>query len=320
MDFKIGDDIDENGAVEHHVLSNRTKIIIMVVLALVAGISVFLITNLLFGGNKEPENPPVTKSILTKEDEDVIFNYKMLTYGAKGIRDRKFISGIDIDSNSFSNAEKYYFALQFAVKGDFTPTDRKDDKGNMIFTLPESSMDIYMERFFGPDVTYVKDGEISNTFKFSVNKKDTGMVKFNKENDEFDISLSEVRQVTPKGNFEDDVYYFLDEATSYSDGKLVLKEKVLYTKVTPLGDDNYEVQLFSDYDKKNSIGTLNNINNGSILVSADEVTETKINADKYAHLPNYFDIDEYKDQCGTITYNLKLGERGYYFVSSKVSE
>ena len=37
MDFKIGDDIDENGAVEHHVLSNRTKIIIMVVLALVAG-------------------------------------------------------------------------------------------------------------------------------------------------------------------------------------------------------------------------------------------------------------------------------------------
>ena len=84
--------------------------------------------------------------------------------------------------------------------------------------------------------------------------------------------------------------------------------------------NNYEVQLFSDYDKKNSIGTLNNINNGSILVSADEVTETKINADKYAHLPNYFDIDEYKDQCGTITYNLKLGERGYYFVNSEISK
>lgn len=320
MDFKIGDDIDENGAVEHHVLSNKTKIIIMVVFAIAAGISVFLITSLLFGGNKEEEKPVVTKSILTKEDEDVVFNYKMLTYGAKGIRDRKFISGIDIDSSSFSNAEKYYFALQFAVKGDFTLTDRKDDKGNVIFTLPESSMDIYMERFFGPDVKYVKEGEISNTFKFTVNEKDTGIVKFNSENDEFDISLSEIRQVSPKGDFEDDVYYYLDEATSYSDGRLVLKEKILYTKVAPLGDNNYEVELFSDYDKKNSIGTINNINNGSIVNSSNDSSDTKINADKYAHLPNYFDIDEYKDQCGTITYNLKLGERGYYFVNSKVSD
>ena len=318
MDFKIGDDIDENGAVEHHVLSNKTKIIIIAVFALIAGISVFLITNLVFGGNKEPEKPNVTKSILTKDDEDVIFNYKMLTYGAKGIRDKKFISGIDIDNHSFSNAEKYYFALQFAVKGDFTPTDRKDDKGNMIFTLPESSMDIYMERFFGPDVTYVKDGEISNTFKFNINGKDTGIVKFNEENDEFDVSLSETRNVNPKSDFEDDVYYFLDEATSYSDGRLVLKEKVLYTKVTPLGDNNYEVQLFSDYDKKNSIGTLNNISNASILNSAED-NNTTVDADKYAHLPKYFDIDEYKDQCGIITYNLKLGERGYYFVNSKVS-
>ena len=31
MDFKIGDDIDENGAVEHKMLSNRTKIIIIAV-------------------------------------------------------------------------------------------------------------------------------------------------------------------------------------------------------------------------------------------------------------------------------------------------
>ena len=56
MDFKIGDDIDENGAVEHHVLSNKTKIIIMVVFAIIAGISVFLITTLLFGGNKNQKN------------------------------------------------------------------------------------------------------------------------------------------------------------------------------------------------------------------------------------------------------------------------
>ena len=49
MDFKIGDDIDENGAVEHKVLSDRTKIIIIIVVAFIAGLSVFLITNALFG-------------------------------------------------------------------------------------------------------------------------------------------------------------------------------------------------------------------------------------------------------------------------------
>ena len=322
MDFKIGDDIDVNGAVEHKLLSDKTKIIIIVVVAILAGLSVFLITNILFGKKEvKVKQPPVTKTVLTMTDEDVISNYKMLTYGAGGVRDRKFITGIDIDSNSFGNAEKYYFALQFAVKVDFTETDKKDEKGFTIYTLPESSMDIYMQRFFGPDVSYTKDGEISNTFKFRIDGKDTGILKYDSSNGIYQVSLSELREPAKKDSFIDDVYYYLDEAYKYSDGRLVLVEKVLFTKVVENKDGSSDVYLYSDYERQNSVGTLNGITKES---AASNVTttgdDTTVDASKYANLPTVFNMDDYKDKCGTITYNLKLDKYGYYFVNSEVSK
>ena len=322
MDFKIGDDIDENGAVEHKSMNEKTKIIIVVVVALVAGLSVFFITNAIFGKKEvKPQTPPVTKTSLTMTDDDVVTNYKMLTYGAGGVRDRKFISGIDIDHNSFGNAEKYYFALQFAAKVDFTESDRSDDKGFKIYTLPESSMDIYMQRFFGPDVTYTKDGEISNTFRFRIDGKDTGIIRYNSTKEEFEVSLSEVREVTKSDSFIDDVYYYLDDAYSYSDGRLILVEKVIYTKVIENKNGTSDVYLYSDYEKQNSIGTINGITKDSVANIVDgETDDTLISADKYANKPSVFNIDEYKDKCGTITYNLKLGQYGYYFVNSEVSK
>lgn len=322
MDFKIGDDIDENGAVEHKTLSDKTKIIIIVVVALIAGLSVFLITNALFGKKEvQPQKPTVTKTELTMADSDVVESYKMLTYGAGGVRDRKYISGIDIDLNSFGNAEKYYFALQYAAKVDFTETDRVDEKGFKIYTLPESSMDIYMQRYFGPDVTYTKDGEVANTFRFRIDGKDTGVIKYNSNSAEFEISLSELREATEK-KFIDDVYYYLDSATSYSDGRLILVEKVLFTKAIENDKGTVDVYLYSDYERQNSVGTVNGLSkdnpeNSNITTNTDDTT---IDASKYANLPKAFSIDEYKDKCGTITYNLKLGERGYYFVNSEISK
>ncbi len=321
MDFKIGDDIDENGAVEHKSLSDKTKIIIIVVVALIAGISVFLVTNALFGKREVVVEPPkVTKTTLNMTDDDVVDSYKMLTYGVGGVRDKKFISGIDIDINSFGNAEKYYFALQYAAKVDFTETDQKDDKGFKIYTLPESYMDIYMKRYFGPDVEYTKDGEISNTFRFRIDGKDTGIIKYNSNTAEYEVSLSELREPAEK-KFIDDVYYYLDDAYSYSDGRLVLVEKVLFTKVVETDKGTVDVYLYSDFERQNSVGTINGLTKDSpdsnIVNNTDDTT---IDASKYANLPKAFSIDEYKDKCGTITYNLKLDERGYYFVNSEISK
>lgn len=320
MDFKIGDDIDENGAVEHKVLSDKTKIIIMVVVAIVAGLSVFLITNALFGKKEvKPQQAPVTKTTLTLDDEDVVESYKMLTYGAGGVRDKKFISGIDIDSNSFGNAEKYFFALQYAAKVDFTESDRVDDKGFKIYTLPDSYMDIYMQRYFGPDVSYTKDGEISNTFRFRIDGKDTGIIKYNSNNAEFEVSLSELKE-TPEKKLVDDVYYYLDDAYSYSDGRLVLEEKVLFTKVLENQNGTMDIYLYSDFERQNSIGTINGVAKDNSEDGFSNLDDTTINADKYANYPKLFNIEDYKDKCGTIIYNLKLGERGYYFVNSEIKK
>lgn len=322
MDFKIGDDIDENGAIEHKALSDKTKIIIIVIIAFVAGISVFLITNAIFGRKEvEPQKPTITKTTLSMTDEDVVSNYKMLTYGAGGIRDRKFISGIDIDGNSFGNAEKYYFALQFCVKVDLVESDKTDEGGFKIYTLPESSMDIYMNRFFGPDVTYTKEGEISNTFKFRIDGKDTGLVRYNSNKAEFEISLSELRETSTSDSFIDDAYYYLDDAYSYSDGRLVLVEKIIYTKLVENKDGSSDVYLYSDYDRQNTIGTINGVTKDSVNSNVvNETDDTTIIADKYANKPTIFNMEDYKDKAGTITYNLKLGSYGYYFVNSEVSK
>ena len=320
MDFKIGDDIDENGAVEHKVLSDRTKIIIIIVVAFIAGLSVFLITNALFGKKEiKPEKPTITKTSLTISDQDVVDSYKMLTYGAGGVRDKKYISGIDIDSNSFGNAEKYYFALQYAAKVDFTETDRTDAKGFKIYTLPESYMDIYMQRYFGPDVSYTKDGEISNTFKFRIDGKDTGIIKYNSSNAEYEVSLSELRQA-PEKKLVDDVYYYLDDAYSYSDGRLVLEEKVLFTKTVENQNGTIDIYLYSDFERQNSIGTINGVKKDEEASSVTTTDDTVMSADKYANLPKLFSIDDYRDKCGTIIYNLKIGERGYYFVNSEIKK
>ena len=276
----------------------------------------FLITNLIFGKKEVPvEKPKVTKETLTISDDDVVSNYRMLTYGAGGKRDRKFLVGIDIDSNSFGNAEKYYFALQFAVLIDFTETDKTDEKGFKIYTLPESSMDIYMQRFFGPDVNYNKEGEISNTFRFRVDGKDTGILRYNSSNAVYDVSFSELREATKSDSFVDDCYYLLDEAYSYSDGRLVLVEKVVYTKLVENNKGTNDLYLYSDYNRQNTIGTINDITKDTVAV-VNNTEESSAN--KYANIPTVFNIDEYKDKAGTITYNLKQDKYGYYFVNSEV--
>lgn len=319
MDFKIGDDIDENGAVEHKLLSDKTKLIIVIVVALVAGISVFLITNAIFGKKEVPvKKEPVTSTELEMTDEYVVESYKMLTYGAGGVRDNKFINGVNIESDAFSNAEKYLFALQFAVKGDFTDTGKKDENGFEIYSLPESSMDVYMNRFFGPNFSYTKEGEITNTFKFRIDQKDTGKIKYDSNSGEFLVSLSELKE-KDNSKFIDDVYYYLDKATSYSDRRLELEEKVIYTKVVDNKKGSSDVYLFSDAGRTNSIGTINDVTKESANNNSNGIDDTDISALKYANLPTIFSFDDYKDKCGTIKYNLKIETNlGYYFVNSEI--
>ena len=45
MDFKIGDDFDENGNSNEHKMSKKTAIIIVTVVAIVFGLLVFFISN-----------------------------------------------------------------------------------------------------------------------------------------------------------------------------------------------------------------------------------------------------------------------------------
>ena len=50
MDFKIGDDFDENGNVNEHKANKKVVITIVIVISIVFGLLVFFISNAILGG------------------------------------------------------------------------------------------------------------------------------------------------------------------------------------------------------------------------------------------------------------------------------
>lgn len=313
MDFKLGDDIDENGPIEHKLFSNKNKNI-LIISCVIFLLLIFLVIFIVISSNSKSDDvkePTKTKTTLTLDNSDVIESYQMITYGYNNCRFDKFMKGISINNSSFTNQEKFIYALQFAVKGDFSYTSEVDNNGTAIYSIPKKYMDIYMNRMFGKDMEYEKESDYTITFKFNYNNMNTGNIKYDVQSDEYRIVFN--RNNTVKNELTN-IYYFLNKA--YIDGdNLILVEKVLYTKME---DNNGKktLYLFSDYDNKSSIGTIDQF-------SEIDTADNSDNANLYAKYPTEFDIDSYKEDMGTITYTFKANSNkkfGYYFVSSEVSE
>ena len=69
MDFKIGDEIEEEKSKQKNK-SNNLGLIIAIIIAIICGISVFLISNKIFG-KKEVKEKPEVSTPLSLEDENV---------------------------------------------------------------------------------------------------------------------------------------------------------------------------------------------------------------------------------------------------------
>jgi len=99
-----------------------------------------------------------------------------LIIGIKGERNTKFIKEKNVTIDSFTNEEKFYYALQFAQVEDFKVTDKVDEKNRKVYRLYHETVKEYMQRFFGGSVQYSSDISLVYPFSFRINGNNVGYI------------------------------------------------------------------------------------------------------------------------------------------------
>ena len=303
MDFKIGEDIeDENKESEVKKDNSKLKTIIIVVFAIIVFLVVFLALNSVLNPKTKakPTNTQVVtseKKPLTERNVKILYNY--VTYNANGgVRYDIFVKNKKVTIDTFTEDEKYYYALQYAQVEDFEYTGNKDENGNKIYSISERKIKKYMEYFFGKGVKYSTDITIKYPFSFSINDKNVGIITYNKETSAYD-TIFQMDNDTKEEYIVDPYMGKLVEAYKEPDGGYRLVEKVIYVYVKEQSDGKYEVTISKDYEHK------------SIIESSIDQTEEDLKKIK---------VDKYIDKAATITYNFKIKEPSnvLYFYSSEI--
>ncbi len=304
MDFKIDDDFEEIEDEENESSSNKNSnniipIIIVVVISLVFGLTVFFISNALFGRKVIPPEQPVNTNVaLTDDNVEILYDY--VTYGVRNTRNDKFVKEQTVNINSFSNQEKFYYALQFAQVEDFVSTGEVNSQKQKIYTIQSSLIKNYMKRFFGSKVTYATNSVITYPFSFRINNQNVGVMTYSTEKDAYETVFTGLEDNIVSEEVVEPYYTKLVKATRIGiDGSLELEEKIIYTETT---EENgvYTVKIYKDYQH-------------TMLI------ETKQNLTKEQLQTNPISIDSYQDKASTITYVFKLDSTNYYFDSSTIS-
>ena len=306
MDFKF-DELEEKDTStkkkkkKHKFQINKTvAIIIVVIIAIVMGGLVFYYSSKLFPkeeGKKEIE--PVTNEI-DINDENVKILYQYVTYGVRNKRNEKFIKEKSVTFNSFSEEEKYYYALQFAQVEDFVFTNKYDEEERKIYSISTSKIKDYMERFFGGDVEYTTDVIFSYPFSFRINGLNVGNIKYMSKREGYQTVFTELQDNIDSTDLVENYYAKLDKAINEEDGTLKLYEKIIYTDLSKNGD-NYNISIYKDYNKTKLISTKSNL-------TEEEIRQNPIK------------IDDYQEQATIIEYEFRVYNNHYYFYSSTIKE
>jgi len=303
MDFKIGDEFEEVNEEESKnkkSSNNIFPIIIIAVVSIVCGVVVFLVSNTLFG-KKEIKPNPIKSVELSLQEENVQILYEYVTYGAGEERNEKFIKEKNVNINTFTNQEKFYFALQFAQVEDFENTERLDESNHKIYNIPSNIVREYMERFFGPNITYTTNNVITYPFSFSINDQNVGTLTYNEEEDGFDTVFDGEEEDMGDDEYVQPYYTELVKAIKEPDGSYVLTENIIYTDVIDNGDNTSTINIYKDY-------------------AHTELIETKPNQTSAILESHPIDIKDYSEKCSTITYTFKLNDNMLYFDNSKINE
>ena len=299
MDFKIGDEIEGEGQETSNLkIKSRLPLIIIIVVSLIVGFLVFFLSNSLFGPKKTKE-PPVTRQQLNLKERNVDILYSYVTYGEKKQRNDKFIKESKVTLDSFSDEEKFYFALQFADPDDFDFNGKTNEQGKKIYVITERKIRNYMQRFFGNKVTYSPIKELKYTFNFLINSQNTGTLKYSEDDKTYSIVFDEYEDDVKEKEGIQPYYAELTGAYKELDGTYTLEEKVIYPDLVKNEDNTYTLSIYKDYEHKLLIERKNNL-------SEDDIKDYEIK------------MSNYKTKASTITYKFGLNGNTLYFESSSI--
>ena len=296
MDFKFDEVEEESSQKVSNDATKKLSIIIIVVVSLVCGLTVFFITNALFG-KKEVKEEPLSENVLNLNDDNVQILYSYVTYGTRGKRNEKFVKENSVTLESFTNEEKLYYAFQFVQAKDFISTGELDENRKKIYHLSADVVENYLKRFFGNKVTYSLSQPITYPFNFRINGQNIGIMTPTSTTGGYDAIFDGVED-----NLETDLVepFYTELVAAYQevDGTYRLEEKVVYTKLEKNGD-SYNVYLYKDYAKTMLIETMTN--------QTEEMLKQ-----------NPIQLTRYQDKASTIKYHFGLSNNMLYFESSEI--
>ena len=284
--------LDEYEREERDARHNRGRgaaIFFVIALSLSIGIVIYLIFNYYINGGVD--NSKYTP--IDINDPDIRTLYQYVTYGTRGIRNDKFISNSNVTVNSFSDSEKYYYALQFARASDFIYTNENNSYGQKIFTISDSTIRNYMVRFFGPSVTYSNNVQLNYVFPFNVNKMNVAKMTYNVKRKGFDVVFNKYLGYEATNPVDDHYYTRLAEAFRLEDGKVIIREKIVYVEVGEI-DGYYILNIYKDPNHQELIDQKGNLTSSQLENS----------------------IDWYNTKTAYIEYTFDLNGTVYYFLSS----
>jgi len=286
--------LDEYEKEERNARHNRGRsaaIFFVICISFSFGLLFYLIFNFYInGGFKRDNSTPLDLS-----DPDIRTLYSYVTYGTRGIRNDKFISNSSVYANTFSDSEKFYYALQFARASDFVYTNENNSYGQKIFTISDNTIRNYMVRFFGPNISYSNNVQINYVFPFNVNKMNVAKMTYNVKRRGFDVVFNKYLGYEEVNPINDQYYTRLAEALRLEDGKIILREKVVYVEVVE-NEGLYSLYIFKD-------------------PAHQELIDQKINLTS-SQLEN--SIDWYNLKTAYIEYTFDLNGTVYYFLSSQI--
>lgn len=296
-DFKF-DEFEETGKTPKKKSKFDFKLIIVIVVSIIAGLSVYFVSNALFG-KKETAVTTTPATTLDVEDEMVVSLYEMVTYGIRGVRSDKYIRERTVSIDDFSNYEKFYYALMYAEKDDFKDTS-KTDNGKKIYSISSDVIKKYMKSYFGDKITYSTESIIPMTFGFKIDGCNSGTLSYDVDKDGFLITFNSDKENVSSGEILP-YYTKLDSASTKSDGSIELVEKIIYVNSSKEGEQ-YNISIYKDYDKT------------MLIESKTGITKAMLDSTP-------INVDDYYDSANTITYIFKKNSGGnYYFYSSEISD
>ena len=282
------------------VINKTFAIIIVIIIAIIVGGIVFYYSSKLFvKEEKKEEIEPVT-DVIDIENENVSILYQYVTYGVRNKRNNKFIKEKNVTQSSFTEQEKYYYALQFAQVEDFKFTNNYDEEDRKIYSISTSKIKEYMERFFGGNIEYKKDVILTYPFSFRINGLNVGNMKYVSQKEGYQTVFTELQDNIISNDLVNDYYAKLDKAINEEDGTLKLFEKIIFTELEK-NENNYNIKIYKDYNKTKLITTLSNL-------SEEDIKNNPIK------------IDDYLDVATIIEYEFRVYNNYYYFYSSTIKE